>query len=95
MLVFIQNTCYSCYVFRKLELSRHIFEKYFLNFMSIRLVAGDVFHWDELIDRYDEPNYRFSPFCERAQKENQISENLQFYLQVFIPALDIRVTYLC
>ena len=74
---------YSCYVLMNLELSRHIFEKYFSNFMTIRLVAGDLFHWDERTDRYDETYSRFSLFCESAQKEKQILEYVQFYFQAF------------
>jgi len=36
--------------------------------MKIRPVGAELFHADRRTDRHDEPNSRFSQFCERASK---------------------------
>ena len=55
----------------------------FSYFVTIRLVEGELFHWDERTDRRDERNTRFSPFCVSVQKGNQILEYVQFYFHAF------------
>ena len=41
----------------------------------MRSVGVELFYADEQTDRHDEPNSRFSQFCERVQKKATISPN--------------------
>jgi hypothetical protein len=61
------NTCFSCQILTKIELSRQIFENAQKSkFLKIHSLGVDIFHAERQTDGHEEVNSRLSPFFERA-----------------------------
>jgi len=63
----MQSTRYSCQSLTKLEISRHISQKYSPpDFTEIRPTGAELFHAGGGTDRHHEAKSRFWQFCESA-----------------------------
>jgi hypothetical protein len=65
----MQSTGYSCYIIRKTEFFRQIFEKYWSIKLHEKPASGSRVVAGGQTDGHDEANSRFQQFFERAYKE--------------------------